>query len=220
MDLFSAIDGDDTDAVRAILTTDPDAGHRPHDSGATPLLYALYQGRAGLARTIAGLVTPDLAEAAALDLTAGVAGALDGGADPDRRTPDGFTPLQLAAFFGAPATAALLIERGADVDAVADNPMRIQPLHAATAGGHREIALLLISAGARLDGRQRHGWTPLLAAADHGDAELVEALLAAGADATASNDDGLAPAEAARAKGHLKVADRLAAAAASWPGAE
>ena len=49
----------------------------------------------------------------------------------DRRTRDGFTPLQLAAYFGAARAAALLLARGAEVGAVADNPMRIQALHAA-----------------------------------------------------------------------------------------
>ena len=59
----------------------------------------------------------------------------------DGRTADGFTPLQLAAYFGAPGAAADLIAAGADVDAVADNPMRIQPLHAAAAGRHSAVAL-------------------------------------------------------------------------------
>jgi ankyrin repeat protein len=210
MDLFAAIDSGDLAGAAAALDADPAAGHRLHPTGPTPLLYALYQGRPEIARALAERLEPDLAEASALDLPEKVAALLDAGGDPDARTPDGFTPLQLAAFFGAPASAELLISRGADVDAVADNPMRIQPLHAATAGRHREIALRLIAAGAQLDGRQRHGWTPLLAAADHGDADVVEALLAAGADATAANDDGLTPADAARAKGHTDLADRLA----------
>jgi hypothetical protein len=212
MELFAAIERGDLVAVVALLAADPAAARQRHPSGPGPLLYALYQGQPAIARTIAGRTEPDLAEAAALDLTDRVAGALDAGADPDGRTADGFTPLHLAAFFGAPGSAALLIDRGADIDAVADNPMRIQPLHAATAGRHREIALRLIAAGAQLDGRQQHGWTPLLAAADHGDAELVEALLAAGADPTAGNDDGLTPDRAARANGHTALADRLAAA--------
>jgi len=214
MEIFAAIDRDDLAGVLAALAADPAAGRRPHESGPTPILYALYQGRAGIATALADRRTDlDLAEASALDRPARLAELLDAGAPVDGRTPDGFTPLQLAAFFGAPAAAGLLIDRGADVDAVADNPMRIQPLHAATAGRHREIALRLIAAGAQLDGRQRHGWTPLMAAADHGDTELAEALLAAGADATATNDDGLDAAGAAAARGHTALAERLTAAA-------
>ena len=214
MDIFSAIDQDDLAGAQAALTADPAAGRRPHESGPTPILYALYQGHTGLAAALAEQLDDlDLAEASALGRADRLAQLLDAGAPIDGRTADGFTPLQLAAFFGAPAAAGLLIDRGADVDAVADNPMRIQPLHAATAGRHREITLRLIAAGAQLDGRQRHGWTPLTAAADHGDTEVVEALLAAGADATAANDDGRDAAGAAAAKGHTALAERLTAAA-------
>jgi ankyrin repeat protein len=213
MDLFAAIDAGDLDAAVAALDADPEAGYQRHADGATPVLYALYQGQPGIASALGDrLERLDLAEASALDRVERVRALLADGEPVDGRTPDGFTPLQLAAFFGAPASAALLIESGADLDAVADNPMRIQPLHAATAGRHREIALLLIAAGAELDGRQRHGWTPLLAAADHGDGDVVAALLAAGADPSAANDDGLRPADAARAKGHAALADELDAA--------
>jgi ankyrin repeat protein len=124
----------------------------------------------------------------------------------DARSPDGFTPLQLAAYFGAPAAAALLIERGAAVDAVADNPQRIAPLHAAVAGQHPEVVRLLLAAGALPDLRQPGGWTPLLAAARHGHAEIVAALLDGGADPTATNDEGVRPAELARSHGHPDIA--------------
>src|SRR5262249_6922017 len=146
MDLFTSIDSGDLPAVLDRLDSDPDAAHRRHDTGPTPLLYALYRGRNDIARALAGRVEPDLAQAAALDDPGRQPARLHAGADPDARPPDGYPPLQLAAFFGAPASAALLIERGADVDAVADNPMRIQPLHAAAAGRHRQIALALIAA--------------------------------------------------------------------------
>jgi ankyrin repeat protein len=213
MDLFDAIAAGDTAAADDLLATDPTLGSARHASGATPVLYALYRGRPDLARHLATRVAArNLAEAAALDDTDRVTDLLDAGADVDARTPDGFTPLHLAAFFGAPRVAALLLRRGADAGAVADNPMRVQPLNSAAAGRHHEIAVALIAAGADIDARQEGGHTPLLAAAGNGDADLARTLLAAGADPTLARDDGVGPADLARAQGHDALADELAAA--------
>ncbi|MDT4987331.1 MAG: uncharacterized protein QOI74_1425 [Micromonosporaceae bacterium] len=213
MDLFDAIAGGDTAAADDLLATDPTLGGARHDSGATPVMYALYRGRPELARHLATRIGRlDLAEAAALDDPDRVAELLDAGADVDARTPDGFTPLHLAAYFGAPRVAALLLRRGADAGAVAENPMRVQPLNSAVAGQHREIVAALIAAGADVDARQEAGYTPLLAAAGHGDADLVRTLLAAGADPRLARDDGVGPEELARAQGHRTIADELAAA--------
>jgi uncharacterized protein len=132
---------------------------------------------------------------------------LDEGEPVDGGTPDGFTPLQLAAYFGAARVAALLLSRGAAVAAVADNPMRIQALHAAAAGRHLEIATALLAAGADPNARQRGGYTPLMAAAGNGDTALAHALLAAGADPAGAVD-------VAREHGHTALADELAAVSA------
>jgi ankyrin repeat protein len=223
MDLFEAIAQGDADAVRDLLAADPTLGATTHpDHGVSPVLWAMYchsptqfrnppDNRFDLARAIAAQLNQlgrplDLPEAAALDATGRVGALLDAGAQADVRSPDGFTPLQLAAYFGAPAAAALLVERGADVDAVADNPQRIAPLHAAVAGRRPEVVRLLLAAGAAPDARQQSGWTPLLAAAQHGNLEMAQALLDAGADPTAANDEGVRPADLARTHGHDEVA--------------
>jgi ankyrin repeat protein len=207
MDLFEAIAAGDE---RAALDAVPEQGGRRHGTGPTPVLYALYHGRADLARRIAaargGL---DLAEAAALDDPARVAELLDAGEPVDARTPDGYTPLQLAAFFGAPAAVDELLARGADPRTVADNPMRIQPLHAAVSGRHHGIAARLVAAGADLDARQQGGYTPLLGAAGSGDAALVRLLLDAGADPDLGDDQGVRPAALAAGHGHTEVAQYL-----------
>ena len=101
-------------------------------------------------------------------------------------SPDGFTALHLAAFFGHPETVRLLIERGAPGDAWTNNTFHNQPLHAAVAGSdpatRLAIARLLLDAGAAPGAQQSDGSTPLMAAARHGDAALVDLLLAAGAE--------------------------------------
>src|SRR2546421_331522 len=133
MDLYEAIAaGNEAAALEAL-----DAQPRPPEEQRrpTPVLWALYHGHRDLARTLAGRIGHlDLAEAAALDDAPRVRQLLDSGEPVDGRTPDGYTPLQLAAFFGGSQAAVPLLERGADPGAVAGNPMRIQPLHAAGAG--------------------------------------------------------------------------------------
>ncbi len=209
MDLFDAIAAGDEQAALDAL----DQGPARHPTGPTPVLYALYHGHPELARRLAARRGAlDLAEAAALDDAARVAELIEGGAAADTRTPDGYTPLQLAAFFGAPAAAALLLQRGADPGAVADNPMRVQPLHAAVAGRHHEIAAQLVAAGVDVDARQQGGYTPLLAAAGSGDTALVRLLVDAGADPGLADDQGVRPAELAAQHGHDGLADELRAA--------
>jgi ankyrin repeat protein len=105
-------------------------------------------------------------------------------------SPDGFTALHLAAFFGRETVAATLLERGADVSAVARNPLRVQPLHSAAAGGHTPVARLLLERGADPNARQEGGFVPLHAAAQARNEELYELLLASGADQDVATDDG------------------------------
>ncbi|HSJ15113.1 MAG TPA: ankyrin repeat domain-containing protein [Longimicrobiales bacterium] len=130
---------------------------------------------------------------------------------PDHWSADGFTPLHLAAFFGRIDNARLLIERGADANAVARNPSQVQPLHSAAAARQLEIAGMLVRAGADVNAVQQSGWRPLHAAAAHGDEALVRLLLAAGAEAELGNDQGLTPGELARQNGHEAVACLLEA---------
>ena len=108
----------------------------------------------------------------------------------DLWSPDGFTALHLAAFFGHEDVVAELLRRGADVAAVARNPLRVQALHSAAAGGHIAVARLLLDGGADPNARQEGGFTPIHAAAQAGDEELFDLLVAHGADQEAATDDG------------------------------
>ena len=113
---------------------------------------------------------------------------LDSGAV-GRRSPDGFTALHLAAFFGHDAVAGELLRNGADVGAVATNLVGVQPLHSAAAGGHTAVARLLLEHGADPNARQEGSFVPLHAAAQTGNDELYELLVANGADQEAASDD-------------------------------
>ncbi len=141
---------------------------------------------------------------------AGSAGADPTEPDPvDGRAADGFTALHLAAFFGRPSVARLLLDRGADPNARATGPLRVQPLHSAVAGGHEAVAAMLIEAGAEVNAAQDGGYTPLMGAAQNGLAATVALLLAEGADPDALNEDVLTAADLADRAGHAEIAASL-----------
>lgn len=108
----------------------------------------------------------------------------------DLWSPDGFTALHLAAFFGHANIAAELLRGGADVGAVSRNPLGVQPLHSAAAGGHTDVVRVLLDHGADPNARQEGGFAPIHSAAQHGNEELYDLLVAAGADPEAATDDG------------------------------
>jgi hypothetical protein len=84
-------------------------------------------------------------------------------------------PLHIAARFGTVEIVGLLINMKADVNATAYNGFT--PLHLTKA---KDIALLLIRAGADLDKRDHWGKTPLQVAARNGLTPVVEAILESG----------------------------------------
>ncbi len=171
------------------------------DKQVSELMSALYQrDRARVDELLAEDPTLDLFECAALGRTAELpddAGVAD-------RASDGFTALHLACFFAHAETARELIARGADVNAAADNPSRVQPLHSAAAGQSAEIVALLLDHGATPDARRHGGWTALHAAAMNGDAQMARVLLEHGADPDLATDDGQTVRSLAEDKPELK----------------
>lgn len=124
-------------------------------------------------------------------------------------SPDGFTPLHLAAFFGRTALAEKLLSLGAAAGLPARNPSGVTPLHSAAAANAAEIARMLLEYHADPDAKQAGGYTALMAAAQHDRVPLVELLLRHGADVNVRADDGRAAADFADEKGHHALAARL-----------
>ncbi|MCU1231887.1 MAG: ankyrin [Acidobacteria bacterium] len=207
--LIDAVKRGDADAVAQLLDDDPSL--LAAKAGNIPLtLLALYHGHATVAQLfVARGAELSFPEACALGDEARVRELLE--RDPsllDRKSDDGFPPLGLAIFFRQPAMARLLIERGADVDAHAENAQRVAPLHAAAAVCDRETAALLLERGADPNTRQDRDFTPLHGAASRGDVELGRLLIAHGADAKAVADRKT-PAEMARELGQGEFAEWL-----------
>ncbi len=191
-EIFAVIRAGDADRLKALLAADPALARARSERGHTPLMVAQYHRRRDLVEILAA-ASGDLGffDAAAVGRTARVAALLDADRDLiEARSADGFTALHYAAYFGHAETAQLLLSRGASVAMVADNPMRVQPLHAAVSNRHAAVARVLVHAGAPVNARQQEGWSPLQGAVHNGDVEMIRLLLAAGADPKQPNDAG------------------------------
>jgi ankyrin repeat protein len=220
-EMMAAVVAGDTDAVARLLAEDPSLASARGDDGVSAVLLARYRfDRPTMDALLAADPDLDAFEAAAL-------GRLDRLKErlitlPDAVaafSPDGFTALHLAAFFGKSEAVHILLDAGASVAAYTRNEFANQPLHAAAAGRHVEVCRLLLAAGADVNATQHGGYTPLHEAAQHGDDEMVELFLSAGADPTVAVAEGGTPADLAEAAGHHDVAKRLReVAAAHHPG--
>jgi uncharacterized protein len=214
-ELFEAIKNGDAAGVAALLDNHPEAVNGRNENNLPAVVVAQYYGRPELAELLLGRgAETDIFAASALGLRARVGELLDSDRTLiDGYSPDGWTPLHLAAFFGQLETARMLLDRGAKVQALSINAMRNTPLHAAVARSHAEVAELLIASGAQVRARQHGGWTPLHAAAQNGNVTLVRSLLAHGAEAFAQADNNQTPLDMALTKGHSEVAAILEKAA-------
>ena len=211
VDFFETIRAGDQKAIDAALAADTNLLTTRDKDGLSPVLAAAYGGHARLAESLAARVGPGLTlfEAATVGDVAVVRQRLTEGWEIEDRSGDGYTPLHFAAYFGRLEVARLLLERGADPNAVATNNSRVTPLHSAVSARHRDLAGLLLALGASANTVQKGGWTPLHAAARNGDEAIVDLLLLRGADPTRPADDGRTPPDLADEGGHAALADML-----------
>ncbi len=115
---------------------------------------------------------------------------LRAGANPNIRTDSGFPLLHLALMYGfQPAAISLLLDSGADVNAVTKHGDTALMVIATGMGPNvRQDAQILIRNGCDVNAKNKDGWTALMFVAHEGwDVELLKALLAAGASPDARN---------------------------------
>lgn len=190
-EIFAAVTSRNADAVRAALARDASHINDRNEMGATPVILTAYVGAPELADILIehGAVV-DVHAAAALGKTDRVLAQLD--ADPallQAHSPDGWTPLHLAAFFNQMATARALLARGADVLAYSTNAVANQPMHAATAAGRGEMVAFLLEHGADVNAWAEGGYAPLHLAAGNGRLDLMELFVQRGAAINARRDE-------------------------------
>lgn len=210
--VIEAIKGGDGTRVREVLKEEPERAEERDEKGVSALMLSHYYGvDVGEAIRTARSTPLDVFEAATVGDVDRLRTLLDQEPDLARaRSVDDGTALHFAAFFNQPEAAQLLLDRGAEIEAVASTFGNVRPLHSAVAADNTETARALLAAGADANARQGGGFTPLHGAAQNGNRELVEALLANGADPAATSDEGKSAVDFAAEKGHDQLAALLA----------
>lgn len=212
--VLAAIEADDVDRALNALREHPEHANVRNAEGISALMLCLYRGQTAVAEAIrAARNEIDVFEATALGDAETVRGLLrQDKARVGEWSPDGFTPLHHAAFFGHSEVAKLLIEAGADIEAPSRNQqfaLDARPLHSAAAARELGMCAVLLDAGADPNARQHGEFTPLLEAAQNGDEALADLLLSHGADVNARLADGRSAAELASEAGNQSLALRL-----------
>lgn len=213
-DFINVVKGGDLGTVQGLLEMDPDLVDATDAQGVSALLHAAYKQHHAVAQLLLEKCHDlNLWEAAAFGRIERLRTLLERAFKVNVYSPDGFTPLGLACFFGHPACVKLLLEHGADANAASRNDMQVRPLHSAVARAPEDVAALdvraLLAAGADVNATQQGGYTALHQAADRGLESVVRLLLATGARPDARSAAGRTPADHARAKGHAQVAALL-----------
>ena len=207
-EVLGAIQENDVARLKEVLAKDPSLAGAKDENGVSALIKARYHFRIEMVEALVA-AKPELGifEAAAMGNRERAKELVR--AQPERMrawSPDGFTALHLAAFFGQAEMVALLLEGGAAVNAIARNPMKVMPMHSATASGKLKSVKLLLEHGAEVNAQQQGGWTALHAAAHHRDVAMAKLLLAHSANRTLTNDEGKTALDLALAEGHEEVA--------------
>ena len=177
-ELFEAVRKGDLEKVQAEVSARPELANCRNESGASLVLFAIYNGRPDIARFLrkAGAEI-GIFEAAALGDLARIDElvAADGTAL-NSFSPDGFQPLGLACFFKHEMTAQYLIEKGADPSSPSRNDQKVTALHSAAASGSRGLVELLLQSGADTSAKTEKGETPADIARARGFAQIAELL--------------------------------------------
>jgi ankyrin repeat protein len=199
--------------VRELLKANSGLAKVADEKGVSALLQAVYNGRNAIADLlIASGIQLNIFEASATGTTRRVRALLKSKRElANAFSPDGFTPLGLAAFFGHLDTVELLLNNGAKIDVPSRNFLKAVPLRSASVAGHFEIAKLLIARGADVNARGEGAETPLHEVAGVGRIEFAKLLLDHGADINARGEAGKTPLTIALENKKTEMADFLRA---------
>jgi len=195
-EFLKAVTQGEIEKVRAMLNTDPRLAQAKDSRGVSAILKAAYFGQKGIVEVLlASGLELSIFEAAATGQIERVRALIKKDALlTNAFSPDGFTPLGLAVFFGHREIVEALLAAGAEVNTPSRESMKVTPLHSAAAARQVEIARVLIAHGANVNAMQADsGFTPLHEAALNGNLEFARLLLEHGADVNAKMKDGKTP---------------------------
>ena len=168
---FDLIRQGKTAEIAEAVEAQPTLARSRDAQGISAIILAIYTQQAVIRDFLLSYLTElDIFEAAAVGDCARLGHLIAADAMSVRAvSPDGWTPLHLAAAFANAEPVTLLLEHGAHVHQFSHNPLRNQPLHASVAlHGSPDVVLALLEAGADVNATQHGGYTPLLQAAAAG----------------------------------------------------
>jgi uncharacterized protein len=210
-EFLDAVKKGDTTRINHLLQENPTLSNAREKDGVSAVFLALYRGNKTAALAIASKkLELDVFEASAL----GDLERLKNTANSDPSSvfsysTDGFTALALAAYLGQKESVEYLVEKGADLNALAKNETGYTALTGAVSQNHNEIVKVLVKNGARVNHRYEGGFTPLMHASYAGNIELVSFLLQNGADPLAKNGEGKTALTFAKEKSNNQIIELL-----------
>jgi ankyrin repeat protein len=188
-EFLDAIKKGNSARVSELLKQNPDLIKARTKRGTTPVMLALFSRHKETAELLATGIETNIFEASALGRIERVRELLK--KDPalvKSFSPEGFTALH--GNLNHTDVVQLLIDKGADINAVSNNAFLATPLQSAVAMGWTDAAKLLIASNANVNCRGEGGGTPLHEAAGNGQIELAKLLLDHGANLNAKDDNG------------------------------
>ena len=190
---FDAIRKGEVAQVKELLNKDPSLAKASDEKGRTATLFAVYAKHKDISELlIASGVQPNIFEAAATGRVERVRDLLK--EQPDlvhAYSTDGWTALHLN--FGNLDVVRLLLDNGADINAVSKNNLLATPLQGSVVMKNLTLGKLLLDRGAKVSPRGEAGTSPLHEAAGSGQIEFAKLLLERGADVNAKDDAGKTP---------------------------
>jgi ankyrin repeat protein len=182
--MMQAVKSGDETAVQTLLATNPALVNTVGDDGLFAVVTAAYYRQQGIVQILveagANLDTWETAVVGDLDkLKTELAEYPE---ELNAYSRDGYTPLQLACFFGHEEMVNYLLAAGGDIQAVSHNAMSIQPIHAAAANGNLVILKALLENGADVNAKQAEGYTPLAQAIQSKNEAMIALLRQYGAE--------------------------------------
>ena len=234
-DIIAASVGGNLQQVTALLDTEPDLVTATNMFGSSAIHAAHYSGHPGIVNLLfARGRTLDVFLAAELGMANELRTQLDRDASlASQVSGSGASALHGACYWGSVAAAKLLLERGADVNALTrDSFLKITPIGCAVATPNvpnpsedESVVLalveLLLAHRANVNAQRRDGMTALHAAAYRGHLSVIDVLLKAGANpnirahADTGAHSGESPLDTALAQGQTAAAEALRAVTAN-----